>query len=80
MLCGSLDGSSGLGRMKVKVSCSALLTVRDSTVCSLPGCSSMEFSRQKYPSGLWIHVYVLLSPFVVHLKTFTTLLIRYIPI
>ena len=54
--------------MKVKVSCSAVLTVCDSTDCSLPGCSSMEFSRQEYPSGLWIYVYVWLSPFAVHLK------------
>ena len=30
--------------------------------------------------GEWIHVYVWLSPFVVHLKSITTLLIVYTPI
>ena len=30
--------------------------------------------------GEWIHVYVWLSPFTVHLKLITTLLINYTPI
>ena len=42
--------------------------------CHVAACMGGKFGRE------WIHVYVWLSPFAVHLKLWQTLLISYMPI
>ena len=51
-----------------------LYSTRNSAQCYVPACMGGGFGEE------WIHVYVWLSPFTVHLKLITTLLINYTPI
>ena len=48
-----------------------LYSTWNSARCHWAACMEGEFG------GEWLHVYVWLSPFAVHLKLFTTLLIGY---
>ena len=72
MLCGSLDGRGVWGRMKVKVT-QLSPTVCDPLDCSQPGSSVHGILQARILEwvaigGEWIHVYVWLSSFLVHLK------------
>ena len=51
-----------------------LYSTQNSAWCYVPAWMGGGFG------GEWIHVYVWLSPFTVHLKLITTLLINYTPI
>ena len=64
--CGSLDGKGSLGENQGQsVSHSVMSASLDPLDYNLPGSSVHGISPT---GGEWIHVYVCLSPFAVHLK------------